>query len=334
MAHTNKRYNSYGAFLQQQFGHRVHKIPINAGFTCPNRDGKVAFGGCTYCNIDSFTPEAARARIPVRQQLENAIGYLKKRFKAQAFLAYFQPYSNTYAPLYHLRDLYEQALEHPQVVGISIGTRPDCMEQDKLRYLASLARDYFVTVEYGIESVHDATLQTINRGHDFACTVDAIRRSAGRGIYICGHVIFGFPNESKQQMFETVAEVCKLPLDFIKLHNLHIVRYTELARQFRMEPFSTFSFEEWIDFVTQVIERLNPAIKIERLYGDAPRHLLIEPQWCREKSAAEVTYAVQQCLRQRKTHQGRLYRPDPNTGVELDNHKPALNSGIIEHQGI
>ena len=308
MKFSTDLYNSYGSFLQNKFGHRIHKITVNAGFTCPNRDGTVAQGGCTYCNIDSYTPEVARARIPIKQQVQNSIGYLKQRFHAKAFIVYFQPYSNTYAALEHLQNLYEQALEHPEVVGLAIGTRPDCIDEGKLNYLEQLARDYFITIEYGIESSFDKTLRTINRGHDFNCTVNAINQTTNRGIYICGHVIYGFPNETKQQMLETTDKVSQLPLDFIKLHSLHVVRYTELARQFKEQPFPIFSFEEWVDFICEVIERLNPDFKIERLYGDAPEHLLIEPQWCREKSAAEIIYAIQQRLAQNNTCQGRFYK--------------------------
>src|SRR3990172_6020035 len=160
MKFSTDLYNSYGSFLQNKFGHRIHKITVNAGFTCPNRDGTVAQGGCTYCNIDSYTPEVARARIPIKQQVQNSIGYLKQRFHAKAFIVYFQPYSNTYAALEHLQNLYEQALEHPEVVGLAIGTRPDCIDEGKLNYLEQLARDYFITIEYGIESSFDKTLRT------------------------------------------------------------------------------------------------------------------------------------------------------------------------------
>ena len=303
---VDERYNSYGTFLQEKFGHRIHKIPVNAGFTCPNRDGNVATGGCTYCNIASFTPEGARARIPIRQQVDNSIDYLKTRFKAKAFIAYFQPYSNTYAPLSKLQELYETALAHPEIIGLSVGTRPDCVENDKLDYLQQLARDYFVTLEFGIESANDATLRSINRGHDYRCTLDGIQRAAGRGIYLCGHVIYGFPNENKAEMVRTTRAVSELPLDFIKLHNLHVVRYTELARQFREAPFSVFDFEEWVDFVCDVIQNLNPDFRIERLYGDAPKDLLIAPKWCKEKSPAQVKYAVQRKLIARNAFQGQL----------------------------
>ncbi len=304
MPFTNERYNSYGEFLKEKFGSRVHKIPIHAGFSCPNRDGSAGFGGCTYCNIDSFTPKVARAKIPIYQQVLNSIDYLGGRFRAKAFIVYFQPYSNTYAPLEYLRDVFEQALAHPQVVGISIGTRPDCMDDAKFAYLEQLTRDYFVTVEYGIESAHDETLLLVNRGHDFQCTRDAIHKTAAHNIHVCGHVIYGFPNETRQQMLETTEQVAKLPLDFIKIHNLHVVRHTELARQFKQKPFPIFSFEEWVDFVCSIVAELNPDFMIERFYGDAPRELLIEPKWCQEKSAAEIIYAVQQRLQALNIYQG------------------------------
>ncbi len=302
-----ERYNSYGVFLQEKFGHRVHKIPINAGFTCPNRDGTVAQGGCTYCNIDSFTPETARVRIPIQQQVEDSIAYLRGRFKAKAFIAYFQPYSNTYAPLERLQELYEQALQHPEIIGISIGTRPDCLDDDKLDYLQQLARDYFVTLELGIESANDETLRLVNRGHDFNCTAQAFRRAANRGIYLCGHVVYGFPNENKAEMLRTTHALSELPLDFIKLHNLHVVRHTELARQFREKPFPVFDFEEWVAFVCEILRHLNPDFKIERLYGDAPQELLVAPRWCKEKSAAEVIYAIQHKLKKLEAYQGQYF---------------------------
>jgi len=308
-------YNAYSTFLKQKFGTRIHKVPVNAGFTCPNRDGTVATGGCTYCNIDSYTPEAARARVPVRQQVHAGIEYLKQRSNARAFIAYFQPYTNTYADLDHLKHLFEQALDHPDVVGISIGTRPDCIEEDKLRYLEKLARDTFVTLEFGIESVFDETLRLINRGHDFACTVDGIRRAANRGIHICAHIILGFPNETEAQMLHTADVISTLPIDFVKIHNLHVVRYTELARQYQQQPFHIFTFDEWIELVCKFLERLNPEFVVERLYGDAPKKLLIEPQWCRD--GAKIIYAVQQKLKERETYQGKCFKPPSQTGTPV-----------------
>jgi len=299
------RFNSYGKFLQETFGTRVHKISVHAGFTCPNRDGTVATGGCTYCNIDSFTPRAARARVPVKDQVQQSIGYLKKRFKATAFIVYFQPYSNTYASVEHLEKLYAEALDHPEIVGLAVGTRADCIDDAKLNLFEQIQRDYFVTLEYGIESVHDETLRLINRGHDHACTVEAIQKTAELGLHVAGHVILGFPNETEQQMFATADEVSTLPLSFLKIHNLHIVRYTEMARAYLQNPFHIFSFTEWVEFVCRFLERVNPNIIIERLYGGAPLDLLIAPSW--RKSAAEIIHAIKKELERRNTYQGRLY---------------------------
>jgi radical SAM protein (TIGR01212 family) len=298
------RYNSYGRFLKEKFGQRVHKVPVHAGFTCPNRDGTVAVGGCTYCNIDSFTPRAARARVPIKEQVQAGIDYLKKRLGVNAFIVYFQPYSNTYAPLQQLERLYEEALEHPEVVGLSVGTRPDCIDNAKLAYFEQLSRDYFVTLEYGIESVHDETLRLVNRGHDYACTVQAIKSTASRGLYVCGHVILGFPNETRDQMLNIADEVSQLPLNFLKIHNLHIVRHTEMAKEYSKKPFHLFSFEEWVDMVCRFLERLSPQIIVERLYGDAPKDILLAPQW--GKSGGEIIHAIQQELERRNTYQGKL----------------------------
>ncbi|MFQ5824953.1 MAG: TIGR01212 family radical SAM protein [bacterium] len=306
MALAEIGYNSYGQFLKDKFGTRVHKVPVHAGFTCPNRDGTVAVGGCTYCNIDSYTPRAARARVPIKEQVRTGIEYLKKRLGAKTFIVYFQPYSNTYAPLEHLQRLYEQALEHPEVVGLSVGTRPDCIDEDKLAYFEQMSRDYFVTIEYGIESVHDEILRLVNRGHDYACTVQAINRTANRDIYICGHVILGFPNETVQQMLTIADEISKLPLNFLKIHNLHIVRHTELGEEYSRNPFHLFTFDEWVDLVCHFLERLSPHIIVERLYGDAPKDLLIAPLWCRNGS--KIIYAIQQELKHRNTYQGRLVK--------------------------
>lgn len=310
MPYSDLQYNSYGKFLKDKFGGRVHKVPVHAGFTCPNRDGTVAYGGCTYCNIDSFTPESARARIPIKQQVRTGIDYLKTRVDAKLFIVYFQPYSNTYAPLERLQRLYEQALDHPEVVGISVGTRPDCIDDRKLAYFEQLKRDYFVTIEYGIESAHDETLRVINRGHDYACTVEGIERTAKRGIHVCGHLILGFPNETREEMLETVDAVSKLPLNFVKLHNLHIVRHTELAREYSKHPFHIFSFEEWVDMACDTLERLNPKFIVERLYGNAPKRLLIEPQWGR--NGAKIIHAIQQELKRRDSVQGRLFQRSPS----------------------
>jgi radical SAM protein (TIGR01212 family) len=197
---SNFLYNAYGKFLQEKFGGRIHKVSVHAGFTCPNRDGTVARGGCTYCNIVSFTPESARPKYSVRDQIDTGIAFVNKRFNAKRFIVYFQPYSNTYAPVDHLEALYRDALSQPEVVGLSIGTRPDCIDDEKLRMLADLAQETYIGLEYGIESVYDETLRLINRGHDFACTAAAIRRTHEFGLQVTRHTILNFPNETEEQI--------------------------------------------------------------------------------------------------------------------------------------
>ncbi|MFQ6113712.1 MAG: TIGR01212 family radical SAM protein, partial [bacterium] len=249
---------------------------------------------------------AARASVPIQEQVQTGIEYLKQRVGAKAFIVYFQPYSNTYASLGDLKPLYQEALEHPDVVGLSVGTRPDCVDEAKLAYLQELSQEYFVTIEYGIETAHDETLQLVNRGHDYSCTVEAIKRTANRGIYICGHVILGFPNETEEQMLNTADEVSKLPINFLKIHNLHIVRHTEMAREYFKRPFHLFSFEEWVDLVCRFLERLSPHIIVERLHGEAPKDLLIAPLW--GTNGSKIILAIQQQLKRRNTFQGRLVK--------------------------
>jgi radical SAM protein (TIGR01212 family) len=297
-------YNSYGKFLQKKFGARVHKVSVHAGFTCPNRDGTVARGGCTYCNIVSFTPESARPRFSVRDQIAAGIQFVKQRFHADKFIVYFQPYSNTYAPVEHLEKLFRDAMHYPEVVGLSIGTRPDCVDDEKFALLTELAQETDLSLEFGIESVYDETLSLINRGHDFACTRRAIARARAFGLHVTGHTILGFPNETEEQMLASAEILNALGLDILKIHNLHVVRHTELAKQFEREPFHVFSFEEWQDLVIRYLERLSSGIVIERLYGDAPRELLIAPHW--RLSRAEIIQGIEREMRKRRTYQGRL----------------------------
>ncbi len=310
MLMVNFIYNAYGRYLQEKFGARVHKVSVHAGFTCPNRDGTVARGGCTYCNIVSFTPESARPRYSVSDQIETGIAFLKKRFEAKKFIVYFQPYSNTYAPVKHLEALFRDALRHPEVVGLSIGTRPDCVDDEKFALLAELARETDLTLELGIESVYDETLRLINRGHDFACTRNAVRRAKAFGLQVTGHAILGFPNETREQMLASAEIINTLGLGILKIHNLHVVRHTELARQYEQQPFQLFTFEEWRDFVIRYLERLSPEIIIERLYGDAPSELLLAPRW--NLSRAEIVQGIEKEMQRRKTYQGRLVQHSPS----------------------
>jgi uncharacterized protein len=299
------RYNSFGAFLREKFGCRVYKVIVDAGFTCPNRDGTVATGGCTYCNNDVFRPDAVNRRHPVPLQVSEGIEYLKRRYRAARFLVYFQPFSNTHAPLDRLVPLYESALSHPEVVGLAVGTRPDCMDEGKLSWFEDLARTQFVILEYGLESIHDRTLVRINRGHDFACWKDAVARTRNRGIGICAHVILGFPWESREEILAMAGAVSEAGIDFLKLHHLHVVRHTAMAREFEMKPFPLLEYDAYLDLVVDFLERLTPEIKLQRLFALAPESQLLGPHWGRTK--AEMQRDIEHRLAQRNSWQGRLW---------------------------
>jgi radical SAM protein (TIGR01212 family) len=301
-----KRYNSYSSFLKRKFGCRVQKVSVDVGFTCPNRDGRITRGGCIYCNNDSFVPPYARSRYSLDYQITTGMEYLRRRFKAEKFIVYFQAYTNTYESVERLERLYREALSYSDVIGIAIGTRSDCIDEEKLDLLEELARDWFVTVEYGIESIYDKTLSFVNRGHNYQSVVDAIELTRGRGIYIGAHIIVGFPTETEDEMLAMADEVSRLGIDFLKIHNLHIVRNTPLARLYAKEPFHLFSYEEYLDFISRFLERLSPDIVIERLFTDTPRELLIAPLW--NKTHVEILKGIEEELEKRNTYQGRLFR--------------------------
>ena len=247
------RYNSYIGYFKKTYGERLQKVVVDAGFTCPNRDGRAGTGGCTYCDNAAFHPGYSTAGIPIHEQIDEGIKFHRVRYrKAEKFLAYFQPYSNTYAPLDRLRSVYEEALSHPQVAGIVIGTRPDCVDAEKLDYLASLAgRGHIVIIEYGIESCYDQTLRRINRGHTFADTVRAVEMTAARGLTQGAHFIFGLPGESLEDMLAYAPIINKLPLHSVKFHQLQIVRGTAMEREFASCPsdFVTFTLDGYLDFI-------------------------------------------------------------------------------------
>ena len=261
-------------WFRQQFGCRVQKLSVDAGFSCPNRDGTLGTTGCTFCAGEAFSPSYCRTAGSITRQIDEGIRFHQWRYrKAAKYLAYFQAYSNTYAPLELLKERYSEALSHPQISGIVIGTRPDCIDDAKLDYLASLAKKCYVAVEYGIESCYDETLRRIHRGHDFACSERAIRATAERGLHVGGHLILGLPGESRQQMLAEADILSALPIDSLKLHQLQILRGTELERQWQQDPASLsppFSLDEYIDLVCDFLRRLRPTIAIERLAGEVP----------------------------------------------------------------
>jgi radical SAM protein (TIGR01212 family) len=278
----SKRYNSYPEYFRKQFGERIQKISVDAGFTCPNRDGTLAYGGCTYCDNEAFNPSYCRADKTISQQIEEGIEFHARRYRrAKKFLVYFQAYSNTYAPLDHLKQLYTEALSIPGIIGLVIGTRPDCIDDDKLDFFRELSEKYYITIEYGVESCYNNTLEIINRQHTFEQTVDALQRTADSGIKSGAHIIFGLPGETKDQMLSEASILSVLPIHSIKFHQLQIVKNTILEADFKNNPnrFELFKLDEYIDFIVKFIERLNPGIIIERFTGEMPPRFIVAPEW-------------------------------------------------------
>lgn len=306
------RYNSFGPYIKRRFGASVHKVNIDAGFTCPNRDGSLGLTGCIYCNNDSFRPSSCKPSLSVREQVRNGSSYLRKRYGAERFIAYFQPYTNTYAPTEELERLYREALDEPSVVGLAIGTRPDCVDEEKIALLESLASRYFILVEYGIQSIYDTTLQFINRGHDYRRFLDALDMTKGRGIEIGAHLIVGFPTETREETLSMADVISGLPVRFVKVHQLQIVKDTPLATMFAESPFHVFAYNEYLDFVVDFIERLSPEIVLQRLFATAPDAILVAPNWGRSRH--EMLRDIELRLLQRDTCQGKNYAPVLHSG--------------------
>jgi len=321
-----RRYNSFVGYFRKKYGERLQKIVIDAGFTCPNRDGLVGRGGCTYCDNAAFHPGYSVSGKSLRRQIDEGIEFHKVRYRNAAhYLAYFQSYSNTYAHIDRLRDLYCEALSHPSVVGIVIGTRPDCVDDEKLDFLADLSsgnvlegwsRDLagnvrkspVVIVEYGIESCYDATLSRINRGHDFAVARRAVRMTAERGIDAGAHFILGLPGESREMMLEECLMINELPILSAKFHQLQIVRGTAMEKEFASVPedFVQFSLEGYVDFFIDMLERLRPDLLIERFAGEVPPRFVCSTPWGLIRNA-ELIRLLEKRLEERDTWQGRLY---------------------------
>ena len=273
------KYVEFGPWLQSELGCKVQKISVNAGMTCPNRDGTLGTGGCTFCNNQTFNPAYCRTEKSVTQQLEEGKQFFARKYPAMKYLAYFQAYTNTYAELDRLVSLYEEALRVPDVVGLVIGTRPDCMPDNLLDYLEELNRRTFLIVEYGVESANDETLLRINRGHTFRQSFEAIRRTAERGIRVGAHVILGFPWEPFDELMRQAEEIGRLPLTTLKLHQLQIIRGTQLAREYAEHPWAVPTAEEYIDLVLHYISRLPYGLVMERFVSQSPPEMVIAPQW-------------------------------------------------------
>ncbi len=303
-------YTNYNTLLRKQFGNRVQKVSINAGFTCPNRDGSKGYGGCTYCNNQSFVPGYSRTTKSITQQIDEGVVFFQKKekYKDQVYLAYFQSYTNTYEGLDKLKSMYEEALAHPRVQGIVIGTRPDCVDDALLDYLAELHQKHYVMLEYGIESTSDKTLQFINRGHDYQCSVHAIEATAKRRIPVGAHLILGLPGETREQILQHAIRINQLPLTAIKLHQLQLVKGTIMAKQAIENPaiFQFFTVDEYIELVIDFIELLSPNIAIERFVSQSPKELLISPDWGLKNF--EFTAQLEKRMKERGAAQGKLFK--------------------------
>ncbi|MBR5081316.1 MAG: TIGR01212 family radical SAM protein [Bacteroidales bacterium] len=323
-----RRFNSYSRYFAKQFGGRVQKISVDAGFSCPNRDGKISTGGCTFCSNEAFNPSYCGPEKSIRQQIEEGIEFHQKRYRrASRYLAYFQPYSNTYKPLEELKRIYGQAfeaidsllptypcrndmtskaLETPKIIGIVIGTRPDLIDEAILQYLNEIQQTHYVMLEYGVESVYDATLKRVNRGHDFATAERAIRMTADYGIPCGAHFIFGLPGETKTMMLDAADIISQLPLTTVKFHQLQIFKGTKMAEEYLAHPeaFHLFDLEEYIDFVIDFAERLNPSFVIERFAGEVPPRYLVSEPWMKLRYD-EVLSRIEKRMEERDTWQGK-----------------------------
>lgn len=278
---NNKRYNDYPSYIRRRFNQRVQKVSLDTGFTCPNRDGTKGIGGCTYCNNNSFSPDYCKPSKSITQQIDEGIAFFANKYKTQEYLAYFQAYTNTYADIKLVKELYEEAINHPQVIGLVIGTRPDCVDEDLICFLSELANTNYISLEFGVESTLDRTLELVNRCHTFEETKAAYELSMNRGLHLGAHMIIGLPGESKEDILNHSNELNKLPIQSLKLHQLQIVKHTMMAVQLKEKPemFNLFTVDEYIDLITDFVALLRPDIIIERFISQSPHHLLVAPQW-------------------------------------------------------
>jgi len=305
----DRRFNAYSNYFRRIYGARVQKVSIDAGFGCPNRDGSKGFGGCTYCNNDAFNPSYCQPARSVSEQIGEGIKFHKWRYdEAVSYLAYFQAYSNTYAPLETLKKLYEEALRYPGVVGLIIGTRPDCIDDEKLEYLKELTSRCYVAIEYGIESCYNKTLVRINRGHSFEDAVSALEKTEALGITAGAHFIFGLPGETREEMLNQVDIISGLPIRTVKFHQLQIIKGTGMEIEFKNNPidFELFTWEEYLDFFVAFLERLNPAIVVERFTGEAPPRFLTGEGWGKKRTD-QIVNLIEKRLEELNTWQGKLY---------------------------
>ena len=304
---SNKVYNDFPSFLKKHFPFKVQKISINAGFTCPNRDGRIGVGGCTYCNNQTLSPAYCKTDKTVAQQLEDGKLFFAHKYPSMKYLAYFQSYTNTYGSLNELKKKYEEALAVEDVVGLVIGTRPDCISDELLTYLGELSKKSFVLVEYGIETTSDKTLKRVNRGHTYSCVVEAVEKTKSHEILTGGHIILGLPGETAEFILSQAEILSKLPLDTLKLHQLQIIKGTQMAKEYAAHPedFYISTLEDYISLVIEYLKRLNPNIVVERFISQSPKELVIAPDWGIRNY--EFTMKLVKEMKEKQVYQGQLY---------------------------
>jgi len=306
---TGKRYLDYSSFIKLNFGERVQKISLDVGFSCPNRDGSKGFGGCTYCNNNSFNPGYCEPEKSITQQLKKGVAFFSKRHKYQNYFAYFQAYTNTFSDIESLKKMYDEALAFPRVIGLIIGTRPDCISDELIDYLSFLSKKHFISLEFGVESTLNKTLLAINRCHTFEDSITAYENCANKGIHLGAHLIIGLPGETRAELLNHATEISKLPIETLKIHHLQIVKQTVMAVQYNRDPenFDLFTSEDYIEFISDFIGLLRPDISIERFSSEAPYDLLIAPKWNQMKNF-EVVAKIDQKLAKKNTWQGKYYK--------------------------
>ena len=309
-----RRYNSFNRVLRNVFHARVHKVSLRLDFTCPNRDGRVTVGGCTYCNNAGHTPRGFLPGMSVREQLEQGAEAVRRRHRAEKFIAYFQSYTNTYGAVGKLEKLYREALDFPGVVGLAIATRPDCVPDEVLDLIADLARHTYLWLELGLESMYDKTLQWVNRGHGLREFLDAVERSKARGLRLCVHLILGFPTETRDEILKTPALLNHLGIDGVKLHNLHVIKHTVLEQLYLSGAFELLSRAAYVSLAVDFLERLAPEIVVHRLTGETYRDLTVAPAWSIDKMGA--LNAIQEELERRDAWQGKAYAKGAVPGTE------------------
>lgn len=302
-----KRYQDYSSLIKIKFGERVQKIAVDVGFSCPNRDGLKGYGGCTYCNNNTFNPDYCKPQISIAEQLKQGIDFFSRKGKNNKYLAYFQAYTNTYGDFAEIKNMYEEALSVNNVVGLVIGTRPDCISKDIINYLSTLSKKYYVALEFGVESTNEQTLKDVNRCHTYKDTIEAYQLCKNKGFQLGAHIILGLPNETKDDMLHHALNLSKLPIDTLKIHHLQIVKNSVMSHKYKNNPeyFNLFQLDHYIAFVSEFITYLRPNIVIERFVSEAPKELLIAPKW--NQKNFEVVAKIDAYLNANNLWQGKNY---------------------------